>query len=191
METREERVEFTPQQQEKIQHLIDDAYRRAFQKASKMAVPEELEQLKSELAHLREEKKKADILRTVSRFNVVDPDEVVELISRDVEVDEKGELRVKGEESMSLDDYVSMWLSRRPHHLRTTQGGGGSQGATFSEPRAHHDLSDPMVWRNMPAEDLYRYLKEGVDIHAGGRLYRFRDVTNPFREARKRKITGR
>ncbi len=191
METNEERVEFTPQQQERIQHLIDDAYRRAFQKAAKQAAPEEVEQLRGELEHLREEKKKADILRTVSRFNVVDPDEVVELILRDVEVDDEGGLRVRGEDGMALDEYVSVWLSRRPHHLRTTHGGGGSHGAGLTELRPHYDLSDPTAWRNMPQEDLHRYLKEGVDIHAGGRLYRFRDVSNPFREARRRKITGR
>ncbi|HHD11868.1 MAG TPA: hypothetical protein ENK42_05450 [Deltaproteobacteria bacterium] len=191
METTEERVEFTPQQQAKVQQLIDDAYRRAFQKALKQAAPEEMEELKNELLQLREEKKKADILRTVSRFNVVDPDEVVELLSKDVELDEKGSPRVRGQDGVALEEYVSLWLSRRPHHLRTTHGGGGSYGAGPKEPSPHYDLSDPAVWRNMPAEDLHRYLKEGVDIHAGGRLYRFRDVANPFVEARRRKFKGR
>jgi len=41
----------------------------------------------------------------------------------------------------------------------------------------------------MPREDLERIMKEGINVQGtAGQTYRFRDVKNPFLEARRRKF---
>ena len=193
------KVAFTPEQQEKVQHLIDDAYRKAYSRASKnLSTGEELEVLKKEVETLKGEKKMVAILRAVARHNVVDPEEVAEFISGHVAADAYGRVTVKGDEGkageesypMTLEEYVEKWLSERPHHLRSTGGaGGGSQGARFMEgAKTRYNLNDPKVWRNMPREDLDKLLKEGINVHGAGQVFRFRDVSNPFLEARKKKF---
>jgi hypothetical protein len=197
-------VEFTPEQQTKVQHLIDDAYKRAFVKAAKnSSTSEEMERLQLEVERLRGNNKTAAMLKAIARHNVVDADEVVELMKGHVRMDDGGKLTVVGEvgsavinssgHPMGFEEYVDHWLSERPHHLRTGGGlGSGSQGARFGgEGKRHYNLSDPATWRNMPREDLDRLLKEGVNVQgAGGQVFRFRDVKNPFHEARKRKFNS-
>ena len=69
--------------------------------------------------------------------------------------------------------------------------GAGSKSAKFGKPGARHDLSDPNAWRSMPREDLDRLLKEGINIHGSqGQVFGFKDVQNPFKEARKRKFNS-
>lgn len=198
------KVEFTEEQQTKVQQLIDEAYKRAFVKASKhSSVPEEIERLHHEVERLRGDKKAAAVLRAISRYNVVDTEEVAELMKGRVRMGEDGNLTVVGDTGsqrinssghpMGFEEYLEQWLGERPHHLRTGAGsGGGSQGAKFGgESRRSYNLADPSTWRNMPREDLEKLLKEGVNVHgAGGQVFKFKDVKNPFHEARKRKFNS-
>jgi hypothetical protein len=196
------RVSFSPEQQAKIQSLIDDAYRKAYAKAQRGAsAPEEMERLRSEVEALMQEKKAAALLRAISRHNVVDAEEVAELLRERVRIDGDGGLGVAGRsggvminasgQPMTLDEYVANWLSERPHHLRQTgMPGAGSQGARFSGTGvSRRGLSDPSVWRDIPREDLDRLLSEGITVQgSSGQSYRFKDVKNPFLEARKRRF---
>jgi len=200
-DTESSRVSFSPEQQGRVQALIDDAYRKAYSKAARGAgVGEELAGLKKELASLKEERTSSAVLRAVAKRNVVDAQEVTELIGRHVRMDDNGRISVSAEAagmdgggaSLGLDEYVDQWLADRPHHQRA-QGsqGAGSHGARFSAPGTRHNLSDPQAWRRMPREELDRYLKDGVNVQgAGGQVFRFRDVQNPFVEARKRKFNS-
>lgn len=202
METGEARLSFEPEQQARVQELIDDAYRRAYAKAQKAKGPsEEVERLKGEVEKLRDERKSAAILRAVTRHNVVDAEEVTELIRSRVRVDEDGNIAVTGDSgatritsaglAMSLDEYVAEWLSDRPHHLRSAGPlGAGSRVARFGRSGAtRYNLADPSVWRAMPREELDRLLGEGISVQgAAGQVYSFKDVKNPFVEARKRKF---
>lgn len=196
----EGRVSFQPEQQAKVQALIDEAYRKAYAKASKRPSSEEVERLKTEVERLKEDKKSAVLLRSISRHGVVDAEEVAELLKRRVRLDEGGEAVVTNDSGatmvnsmggpMSVDEFVSGWLSERPHHLRpASTAGAGSQGARFSFGSRRHNLSDPLSWREMPREDLDRLLKDGVSVQgSAGQSYGFRDIKNPFLEARKRKF---
>lgn len=204
-EPEHQKVTFLPDQQAKVQELIDEAYRKAWQKA-KGARPggEEMERLKSEVERLKEEKKNAVLLRALSRHNVIDAEEVAELLRGRVREDSEGNFVVAGETGaaritsagvpMSVEDYVEAWLSERPHHLRAAGGpGAGSRGARFGASPGHlrHNYSDPSSWREMPREELDRLLKEGINIQgSAGQIYRFKDVKNPFLEARRRKFGG-
>ncbi len=154
---------------------------------------EEVEVLRKEVEALREDKKVSAIFRAVTKHDVVDADEVVELIKGHVEMDEDGNISVANGSggSVTLDEYVEEWLSQRPHHLRPRgTEGSGSRAVMFSNSIARrYDLSDPVVWRTMPREDLDMFLREGIYIHgAGGQVYRFRNVRNPFVEARRRRF---
>ncbi|MFQ5737119.1 MAG: hypothetical protein ACE5GY_09725 [Thermodesulfobacteriota bacterium] len=195
------KVMFMPEQQARVQELIDEAYRKAYSKAQRSRGGEEMERLKGEVGKLREEKKMAAILRTVSRHSVVDAEEVAELLKERVRMDDEGNFSVIGESGasrvnnsghpMSVDEYISQWLSERPHHLRPTgPSGAGSHGARFGgRTSVSHNLSDPAAWRNMPREDLDRLLTEGISVQgASGQSYTFKDVKNPFLEARRRKF---
>ncbi len=193
------RVSFTPEQQGRVQSLIDDAYRKAYSKAARgSGVGEELVGLKKELASLKEDRKASSVLRAVAKRNVVDAQEVTELISRHVQMDESGRISVgadgAGADGMALglEEYVDQWLAERPHHQRS-QGsqGAGSHGSRFSGGQTRYNLSDPQSWRTMPRAELDKYLKDGVNVQgAGGHVFRFRDVANPFVEARKRKFNS-
>jgi hypothetical protein len=195
------KVSFLPEQQARVQELIDEAYRKAYTKAQRaMGSGADVDKLKAEVERLREDRKAASLLRAISRHSVVDAEEVTELLKHRVRADEDGTLKVIGQsgaarvnnsgQPMSIEEFVDSWLSERPHHLRgSAASGSGSLGARFSSSPARYDLSDPSAWRSMPREELDRLMREGVDVQgAAGQNYRFRDVKNPFLEARKRKF---
>ena len=199
LKTESSKVEFTLEQQARVQELIDETYKRAYAKAGRNMVSEgEVESIRGELGRLREDRKAAAILRAVSRHNVVDATEVTELVRPYVDEDASGNLVVRqptangdqnGGTPMAIDDYVDGWLAERPHHLRSSGGvGAGSRRALFGEGRQRLNLSDPNIWRNMPREDLDRLLTEGVDVQGvSGQVFKFKDVKNPFVEAKRRK----
>jgi hypothetical protein len=199
------KVTFSHEQQAKVQGLIDDAYRKAYAKAQRSRTSsEEVERLAGEVERLREDKKTALLYRAISRHNVVDAEEVTKLIGDRVRVDEDGNVTVVngsgsakingGGHPMGIDEYLADWLGTRPHHLRSAgSAGAGSQRAGFGlNGKFNFNLSDPSVWRSMPREDLDRYLAEGVNVYgSSGQVYKFRDVKNPFLEARKRRFQSR
>ena len=184
-----EKVAFTPEQQSRVQELIDDAYKKAFQKASRVSSgAPELDELRKEVERLKGDKLMASVLRAVARHNVVDAEEVAELISRRVALDASGRAVANDAPNSDIDEYVHGWLLERPHHLRASMAqGAGSVGARY-EGKLRPNLSDPYAWRNMPREDVDRLLKEGVDVHGGGQVFKFKNVGNPFLEARKRRF---
>lgn len=196
----EGKVSFLPEQQARVQELIDEAYRKAYTKAQRSSSGADVDKLKAEVERLREDRKAASLLRAISRHSVVDAEEVAELLKHRVRAEEDGTLKVIGQsgaarvnnsgQPMSIEEFVDSWLSERPHHLRgAASSGAGSLGARFSSAPARYDLSDPASWRSMPREELDRLMREGVDVQgAAGQNYRFRDVKNPFLEARKRKF---
>ncbi len=190
------KVAFMPEQQARVQELIDEAYKRAYAKALKSRpASDEVERLKSENDALRNERKTAAIYRAVSRFNVVDADEVAKLVSDDIRLDEAGNPYAASggaqlRDGMSVEDYIASWLSGRPHHLRAGGArGSGSQGARFGNGAFRHNPEDPEAWRKMPREDLDRRLEGGITVNgSAGQVYRFKEVKNPFIEARKRRF---
>ncbi len=201
------RVVFNSEQQARVQELIDDSYRKAFAKAQRTrSSGEDVEGLRREIEGLKEEKKKLALLKAVSKYNVVDGEEIVKLLEDRVRMDDEGHVIVVNSSGsakindagypVGMDDFLSQWLSDRPHHLRSAGGSGaGSHGAGFDHGNGRtRSLGDPSSWKSMPREDLDRYLREGINVHgSAGQVYRFRDVKNPFLDARKRRFgsTGR
>ena len=190
------KVTFMPEQQTKVDELIADAYKRAYAKALKSRTSsDEVESLKSENEALRNERKMASIYRAVSRFNVVDAEEVAKLVSDDIRLDEAGipyaaSGGAEARHKVTVEDYIASWLSDRQHHLRTSGArGAGSQGAKFGRNGLRHNTEDPEAWRKMPREDLDRHLEGGITVNgSAGQVYRFKDIKNPFIEARKRRF---
>ncbi len=195
------KVIFSPEQQGRVQELIDDAYTRAYAKALRTRGPsDDADRLKKEVDALKHEKKSAALLRSISRHNVVDAEEVCELLKEKVRLDEDGFKVVhqsggvvinSAGQAMGIDEFVGQWLGERPHHLRSGAGAGaGSQGARTYSNGLRRDVSDPAAWRTMPREELDARLKEGIVVQGGaGQTYTFRDVKNPFLEARRRKLS--
>lgn len=191
------KVVFSSEQQEKVQELIDSAYKKAYVKASSgKAGGEEVERLRGEVDRLKEHKLSAGILGVVAKYNVVDADEVATLLRPNLRMDENGSIIAgnssDGNRKVGLEEYVATWLSERPHHLRAPgSAGAGSSGVRFGDARSSYNLSDPAAWRNMPREELDRLLKDGVNVQGqNGQTYRFKNVRNPFHEARKRKFSS-
>lgn len=197
------KVMFLPEQQSRVQELIDDAYKKAYAKAMKgRGANDEVERLKGEVERLKVEKKSAVILRALSRHNVIDADEVAELVKDRVRVNDDGSVSIVGDSGgarinqtgapMGVEEFVLSWLDERPHHLRPAGlTGAGSRPSGFRPGSgvARIDTADPNAWRNMPRAELDRLLREGVVIQGStGQTYKFKDVKNPFVEARKRKI---
>ncbi len=196
------KVAFTPEQQRRVQELIDESYRKAFQKAQRSrGAREDVEGLRREIEGLKEEKKRLALLKAVSRYNVVDGEEIVKLLEDRVRMDDEGNIVVVNSSGsakindagypVGVDEFISTWLSERPHHLRSTGApGAGSTGAGFGNAvTGRPSLADPTVWRSMSREELDRVLREGINIHgSAGQVYRFRDVKNPFLDARKRRF---
>jgi len=131
-------IEFSEEQQQIVQGLIDDAYKRAYAKTQKTTTgsSEGVEHLRMELKSLMIEKKNAMLLRAISKHNVVDVDEIASLISGNIFMDEFGSLFVgddmvgdgdiqpliRGDGTpVTVDEYISKWLNTRPHHLRSKE----------------------------------------------------------------------
>ena len=196
------RVIFNSEQQVKVQELIDDSYRKAFAKAQRTrSSGEDVEGLRREIEGLKEEKKKLALLKAVSKYNVVDGEEIVKLLEDRVRMDDEGHVIVVNSSGsakindaghpVGMEDFLSQWLSDRPHHLRSgSAGGAGSHGVGFNHGNSRTRSSgDPAAWQSMPREDLDRYLREGSNVQgSAGQVYRFRDVKNPFLAARKRRF---
>ncbi len=196
------KVAFTPEQQRRVQELIDESYRKAFAKAQRnRGASEDVDGLRREIEGLKEEKKRLALLKAVSRYNVVDGEEIVKLLEDRVRMDDEGNIVVVNSSGsakindagypVGMDEFLSNWLSERPHHLRSTSApGAGSTGAGFGHSTmGRPSLADPAAWRTMAREDLDRILREGINIHgSAGQVYRFRDVKNPFLDARKRRF---
>lgn len=199
------RVTFAPEQQAKVQELIDTAFKKAYSKAQKSgSSTDEVERLKAEVGKLKEERKMNVLLRAVTRHNVVSADDVTELLRGKVRMEEDGSVSVAGEAGgvminsfgapISVDDYVGLWLKERPHHLRASgfAGAGSHPSRGAGAAGRSYNTGDPASWRNMPREDLDRLLKEGVKVHgAAGQTYTFKDVKNPFLDARRQKAASR
>ncbi|MBI5344773.1 MAG: hypothetical protein HZB83_05475 [Deltaproteobacteria bacterium] len=201
-EAEPQKVVFQPDQQTKVQELIDDAYRKAYAKALKSrSSSEEVDMLRAEVDSLKQERKNALLYRAISRYNVVDAEEVAKLCGERVSMDERGfavvvnaagavEINAAGH-PVALDEYIAQWLSERPHHLRASgAAGAGSGSARYGGLGAgRHDINDPSAWRGMPREELDRYLRDGIDIQgSAGQVYRFKDHKNPFLDARRRRF---
>lgn len=199
------KVTFAPEQQAKVQELIDNAFKKAYTKAHKTAgSSEEVERLRTEVEGLKGERKSNAILKAVHKHNAVAPDEVAELLHSHIRLEEDGSLSVTGASGgvminsagalMTVDEYVGHWLSERPHHLRSAgAAGAGSQSARFSGATVRkHNIDDPAAWRDMPREEFDRLLREGIKVRGTtGQTYTFRDVKNPFLEAQRRKTAGK
>lgn len=194
------KVAFLPEQQARVQELIDETYRKAFAKAQKKPSSDEVERLKSEVVSLREDKKSAEVYKAISRFNVVNADDVAKLIGGSVRLGEDGAVTVINESGsvrisasghpVGIEEYIAGWLNERPHFLRGAgSSGAGSFGSRFEAGyRPSQNTSDPSFWRTVPREDLDRLLAGGITVQgSAGQLYKFRDVKNPFIEARRRK----
>ncbi len=201
LETGSSRVSFTPEQQSRMQVYIDNAYKRGLTKGS--TSNDEVKRLTGEVENLKDYKVNSAILEAVSRHNVVDAAEVSELIRRNVTIGESGEVSAvdgsafgkagSGPGRVALSEYVERWLEDRPHHLRGqgTSGGGSGSARFGGGGKKRYDLSSPETWRNIPREDLDQLLKEGINIQSGsGQVFSFKDVTNPFHEARKRRFNN-
>lgn len=194
------KVAFLPEQQAKVQELIDDAYKKAYAKAQKRASSDEVERLKGEVEKLREDKKNAAVYRAISRFNVVDAEDVAKLIGSSVRIGEDGSVAVVNESGaarvnasghpVGLDEFIAGWLGERPHFLRASgTGGSGSFGSRASSALSPaRNISDPAFWRTAPRSELDRLLAGGISVQgSAGQVYKFRDVKNPFVEARRSK----
>lgn len=199
------KVTFAPEQQARVQELIDSAFKKAYSKAQRASGSnDEVDRLKTEVEKLKDERKMNVLLRAVTRHNVVAADEVTELLRSKVRVEEDGTMSVAGESGgvminslgapMSVEDYVGLWLKERPHHLRASgsAGAGSHPLRTASASGRSYNTGDPASWRTMPREDLDRLMKEGVKVHgAAGQTYTFKDVKNPFLDARRHKAFGK
>lgn len=194
------KVTFLPEQQVRVQEIINETFRKAYAKGAQSRMPgEEIERLKTEVEGLREERKNAALYREISRFNVVNAEDVARLLSSSVRIGEDGAATVVNETGaaringsghpVGLGEFIAGWLSERPYFLRTAgASGAGSPGARSSQSGAHaRGVNDPGLYRSISRDDLDKMLAQGIDIQgAAGQVYRFRDVKNPFIEARKR-----
>lgn len=202
------KVEFSPEQQTKVQEIIDETFRKAYAKAAaekKGGKDEadkdtkkdtslgeaELKAMKAQVEMLRGEKKTAELLKAISKHNVLDSAEVAELTGRYIRLNEDNTLTVTNAngieqlnsrfEPMSVDEFVSGWLSARPHHLRaSTSQGTGSKGAVFSGDGGSKPMTVETV-RGMSIEELKTQMAKGIDIQgSGGQTFKFKDNKNPF-----------
>lgn len=202
-QTNAQKVEFSPEHQAKVQELINDAFTRAYSKASReMTAPDEVGRLKSEVQVLKQERKTTELFKSIMKFNVVNAEDVAKLLGDSVKlmddckvvvVNESGAPRITpAGHPMGVDEYVAGWLRERPHFLRPSgAAGAGSHGVKFGPETfgsARHDISDPNLWKRISRDDLDNLLKEGLVVRgSAGQVYNFRDVKNPFVEARRRK----
>lgn len=215
------KIEFTSDQQVRIDALISDAYKRAYAKASANNEPlkplagkpekdaslmtAELERVRGQVESLRGERKTNALLKSITRYNVIDVDEIVSLTGGNVKLNDDNTLTVlnsTGQERLnahghplSLDDYVAEWLKTRPHHLRASgMTGGGTQTPGMIDVQGTQiDLSNPMAWRTMPREAFDKLLSDGVNVpgsKAVGQSFRFSTTNNSFVEARKKALKG-
>lgn len=137
----------------------------------------------------------------IGKHDVVDNEAIVTLIRGMVAIGEDGKPFVKGDggpklnnhgEPQTVENFVEEWLRERPHFLKGSAGGAGSNssmGGNAGNGSVQYDLSDPEVVRNLPADELDRLIKEGIVIkNPNGTSFKFGTVTNPFTEARRRKF---
>lgn len=206
------KVGFSPEQQLKVQELIDAAYAKAYAKAMKgegdgkaddkkkdTTLPDaKFKALESQVAALRDEKKTATLLKAIGKHNVIDAEEVSSLLMRYVRLNDDNSFTVLNDAgaerlnasagSMSVEEFVNEWLSKRSHHLRASgTAGAGSTGGRFADGNMPTQLT-PEALRKMPMDKLKEQIAgEGIKIAgSAGQTFNFKKTSNPFVEARKK-----
>jgi hypothetical protein len=189
------KVTFTPEQQTKIQQLIDEASGRAYAKALKDSearrtkAPEdtngdkdtslkdaEMERLRKQVDAMRAVSSRNALLTAISKHNVIDASEIAALTERYVRhnddgtlsvINEAGQARLNAEgRDMSIEEMVAEYLRARPHHLRASgTAGAGSAGVGFGGIADSHKPLTPEVVRSMSGDELRAALKDGVVVH--------------------------
>ena len=210
-----DKVVFSPEQQSRVQKLIDEAYAKAYAKAIKTSVAKEektedkkdttlpdakLKTLESQVSALREEKKGNTLLKAIVRHNVIDAEEISALLKGYVRLNDDNSFTVLNElgaerlnanaAAMTVDELVADWLSKRPHHLRASgTTGAGSSGGRFSGGGSQTPLTADSI-RKMSTEELKGLIAgDGISIAgSAGQTFNFKKTSNPFIEARKKKI---
>ena len=199
---------FTPEQQSKVQELIDAAYTKAFKKAEeKLAaksrekkpvkqdttLPDEaMSQLKGQVEALRSEKKTNALLKAISKHNVMDAEEIAALTSSAVKLNDDNTISIVNENglerlnadgrAMTVDEYITGWLTTRPHHIRSGGGqGAGSQSAKFGGDAGGANITTPEDIQNLSDKDFKKLISEGVNVKGSrGQTLHFKEITNPF-----------
>ena len=119
---KKDRTPFSPDQQARVQDLIDSAYKRAYSKATGIGGrKEEVRRLEDEIDKFKEYKKNVLLTTAISKHDVVDINKVIELVSPHLDFDYKGTL-VDISGAVGAEEYIAAWLGERPHHLRKEEG---------------------------------------------------------------------
>lgn len=163
-----------------------------------------LDKLKADLAKKNAREIDDSVFREVAKFNVMDAAEVTTLLRGNIKADENGvpivvnadgsprlNLNATPTRPMTVEEHIADWLRTRPHHVKASgRQGSGSFGAKFGgEGGREYDLSNPETIRNMPREELDKALAAGLEIKgSGGQVFRFKNTSNPFTEARKKRF---
>ncbi len=162
---------------------------------------EDAKGFKATIDSMKNSQVQTDLLMAIAKHNVINAGDVAVLMRGNVELGEDGSLVIKNDNGtpmidldnggvpISVDTFVTNWLKARPNHLRSSMSqGGGSTGSFGGDSAGKPDLSNLETVRTMPIEDLKKELANGIEVTGShGQVYKFKDVKNPFVEARRAK----
>jgi len=139
-----------------------------FEKVLKETVSKKDEEITTLKTRLQSQMVDGALISAASKYKAISPEQVKELLAKNVRLSDKGEVEVVGEEgavrytetgdAMTVDTLVKEWLDKNPHFSQPGPKGAGSQSNTSSTVNGQVDVSK-LDLTNSEHRAIYKQLR--------------------------------
>ena len=122
-----------------------------FEKVLKETVSKKDEEINTLKTRLQSQMVDGALISAASKYKAISPEQVKELLAKNVRLNAKGEVEVVGQEgavrytdtgdAMTVDTLVKEWLDKNPHFSQPGPKGAGSQSNTSTTMNGQVDVS--------------------------------------------------
>lgn len=139
-----------------------------FEKVLKETVSKKDEEINTLKTRLQSQMVDGALISAASKYKAISPEQVKELLAKNVRLNSKGDVEVVGEEgavrytetgdAMTVDTLVKEWLDKNPHFSQPGPKGAGSQSNTSSTINGQVDISK-LDLTNSEHRAIYKQLR--------------------------------
>lgn len=140
-----------------------------FEKVLKETVSKKDEEITTLKTRLQSQMVDGALISAASKYKAISPEQVKELLAKNVRLNAKGEVEVVGQEgavrytdtgdAMTVDTLVKEWLDKNPHFSQPGPKGAGSQSNTSTTMNGQVDVSK-LNLENPEHRKIYKEMRD-------------------------------
>jgi hypothetical protein len=140
-----------------------------FEKVLKETVSKKDEEINTLKTRLQSQMVDGALISAASKYKAISPEQVKELLAKNVRLNAKGEVEVVGQEgavrytdtgdAMTVDTLVKEWLDKNPHFSQPGPKGAGSQSNTSTTMNGQVDVSK-LNLENPEHRKIYKEMRD-------------------------------